>query len=118
MLGVVIQIEQLKIKFDFLKSATNKLANYYNLTNNQDSATRWFTASQLLQSGIDKLESLKDEIRSKISNFTIEDLRAVKQEIKSVIGIIREVVKTVLAPPSPTPGSPRGGEPNQTNSTG
>ncbi len=122
LLAVVIQMEQLKIKFDFLKSAVNKLANYYNSTGNQELSSRWSIASQLLQTGIDKIESLKSSIRSKLSNFTIEDLKQLKQEVRSVIGIIKEVIKVVLGAPPSTPsppGSPRspGNETNQTNTS-
>ena len=121
LLSVVIQIEQLKVKFDFLKSATVKLSRYYNLTENKDQSSRWLKASEMLQSSIDKLDSIKEEIRDKISTFDIQDLRKVKKDIKSVIGTIKEIVKIILAPsasPIPTITQPSAqGQINQTNTS-
>ena len=96
LLSAVIQIEQLKVKFDFLKAATEKLSKYYNLTGKSIQAGKWSTASDMLDQAILKLDSLKEDIRSKISSFTIDDLKELKMQIKSVIGTIREIVKTVI----------------------
>ncbi len=96
LLAVIIQMEQLKIKFDFLKSAVLKLSDYYNLTGNTNLSAKWSKASQLLEDGINRLDSLKNEIKTKLENFTVDDLRELKKEIKSIIGLIKEVVKTVL----------------------
>ncbi len=123
LLTIVIQMEQLKVKFDFLKSATAKLSLYYNATSNSDSFNKWLKATEMLEDGIDKIEQLKEQVRNKIDTFGIEDLRELKKEIKSLIGIIKEIVKIILAPsattPTSPPGSPRspGTETNQTNQT-
>ncbi len=116
LLSVIIQMEQLKVKFDFLKSATAKLALYYNATGNSDSFNKWLTATQMLENGIDKIENLKTEVRNKIDTFGVDDLRELKKEIKSVIGIIKDIVKTILAPPT-TPIDASRLPPNQTQPT-
>ncbi len=96
LLSIVIQIEQLKIKFDFLQSATEKLSKYYNLTGKEESSQKWSKASEMLEDSINRLDKLKESIRSKISDLTIEDLRSIKKEIKSVVQTIREIVKLVV----------------------
>ena len=96
LLATVIQIEQLKVKFDFLKSVTIKLSEYYNLTGKTESSSKWSKASAILENVIKKIDFLKDNIRLKLSDFTVDDLRQVKREMKTIIGTIKDVVKAVL----------------------
>jgi len=96
LLSAVIQMEQLKVKFEFLKSATTKLSLYYNLTGNLKSSEIWLKVSSKLEVGIEKVESLKNDIRDKLETLTIEDLRKLKSEVKSIRGILKEVLKTAL----------------------
>jgi len=96
LLGIVIKIEQLKIKFDFLQSAAEKLSKYYNLKGKEEDSEKWHKASQMLEDSINRLDKLKEYIRSKISDLTIEDLRSIKKEIKSVVQTIRDIVKAVI----------------------
>ena len=95
-MSAVIQMEQLKVKFEFLKSATTKLSLYYNLTGNLKSSEIWLKVSSKLEVGIEKVESLKNDIRDKLETLTIEDLRKLKSEVKSIRGILKEVLKTAL----------------------
>lgn len=96
LLGVVIQIEQLKIQFSFLKSAISKLADYYSSAQNLNASVKWRAAADMLDNSIAKLDTLKTSIRQKLSNFTLEDLRALKNDMKSTINIISEILKIVL----------------------
>ena len=84
------------MKFDFLKSVTIKLSEYYNLTGKTESSSKWSKASAILENVIKKIDFLKDNIRLKLSDFTVDDLRQVKREMKTIIGTIKDVVKAVL----------------------
>lgn len=106
LLGIVIQIEQLKIKFDFLKSALTKLGDYHTSKGDADTASRWYDGSKMLDKTITKLDDLKKGIRDKISTFDLEDLKNLKKEIKGVLESVTEIIKTVIgseAKESPTP---------------
>jgi len=106
LLSAVIQLEQLKIKFEFLKAATTRLSDYYNSTGDSDSAERWAEAATILQEGIDKVEKLKKYIRDKLDTFTVDNLRELKSEIKSIRSILKHVLRAALgltSTPEPSP---------------
>ncbi len=92
LLGIIIKMEQLKTKLSFLKTILlPKLINYYNLTNNFNSSSKWSRALQNIQDGMNRIESIKNEISDKLSTFTVDNLRKVKKDVKSVAAILKNI---------------------------
>ncbi len=96
LLGLVIDIEQLKIRFDYLAKRTKQLANYYQSVNNSASAETWNIASSILTEEVSNIEKLKTKIRQNVDNFTKPILKSVKADVAKIVSAIDRVLDVVL----------------------
>ncbi len=96
LLGLVIDIEQLKIRFNYLAKRTKQLAKYYESVNNSASAETWNSASSTLTGEVSNIETLKARIRENLDNFTKPLLESVKSDVAKIVGAIDKVLDIVL----------------------
>ncbi|MBI4163683.1 MAG: hypothetical protein HY512_02365 [Candidatus Aenigmarchaeota archaeon] len=96
LLGLVIDIEQLKVRFDYLAKRMQQLANYYTSINNSASSETWSEASSILTAEISNIEALKSKIKQNVENFTKPLLQSAKSDLAKVVGALDRVLDVAL----------------------
>ncbi len=96
LLGLVIDIEQLKIRFDYLAKRTGQLGNYYKSINSSASSDIWNEASSILTAEVSNIEALKGKIKQNLDNFTRPLLQSVKSDLAKIVGALDKVLDVAL----------------------
>ena len=97
LLELALKLESLKINLQETQAKIVAMANYYNTNNDSNSASNFTSASELLQTSIDKVDSLKEFIKENVNDFSEEDAKQVRVTIAEIKeNILKEVLLEIL----------------------
>lgn len=95
LLEILILIEQLKTKFDRLKTISQSITDYYSGIGDTAKATCWNEVTLMFEASIMKIENIKTEINKVKENPTQEDLQKIKDTVSdlraNIDGIINKI---------------------------
>jgi len=93
LLELALKLESLKISLGETKAKIQAMADYYNGNNDTNSASNFENAIELLETAIQKIDSLKEFIKDNVDTFSEEDAK----QVRTTIGEIKEnLLKEVL----------------------
>ncbi|HLD57436.1 MAG TPA: hypothetical protein VJA47_03965 [archaeon] len=96
LLGLVINVEQLRIRFDYLAKRTRQLGKYYESANNSANAELWNSATAILTEEVSNIDKLKSKIKENVHNFTMPLLELAKVDVVKIVGSIDKVLDILL----------------------
>jgi len=96
LLGLVINVEQLRIRFDYLAKRTRQLGKYYESANNSANAELWNSATAILTEEVSNIDKLKSKIKENVHNFTRPLLELAKVDVVKIVGSIDKVLDILL----------------------
>jgi len=97
LLSLALKLETLKIELQKVAEKTKAISDYYDSIGDTNSASKFDEATQLLDLGVQKINSAKQLIKDNVSNFTEDQAKQVKEIIDSIrVEILREVLLILL----------------------
>jgi len=95
LLEVLVQAEQLRIRFDYLKRQTEQLADYYDSIGDTTNYRTWYKATSLFGQSIDGVDTIKNHIKMVKEQPTQVDVENIKTELETVIKNIDQIIETI-----------------------
>lgn len=87
LLSIAFKLEELKIEFDKLARKTNQIADYYAFAESLEEA-RFRRVSDMFNSAKGKVDEIKNNLRDRLRDITIDDLMDIKHDIRYIKDVI------------------------------
>jgi len=95
LLSMAFKLEELKIEFDKLAKKTDDIANYYASTNSPE-ADRFRRVSDMFETAKDKIDEIKNKLKDRLDNITLDDLREIKNDIRYIKNVVLKDILYVM----------------------
>ena len=97
LLSIVFKLEELRIEFDKLARQTDQIADYYKSVGSGEEE-RYRRVADMFETAKDKIDEIKDTLRAKVDDLTVDDMLEVRHDIKYIKDvIIKDIVYFMLS---------------------
>ncbi len=97
LLQIALKLEKLKVELDKLARETKNIADYYKSTGSSEEE-RFSRVSGMFAAATEKIDEIKDKIRSSADDMEREDLREIRSDIKYVKDVmIKDILYMMLS---------------------
>lgn len=104
LLSAVLKMEKLKIQFDQLKKELEALGKYYENNDQPKEAERFYKAIGMIDTAQKEIDKVKESLRQKQGDLTIQDVIESKRQLKYVTQVIFKDVLFVMLGGEPAKG--------------
>ncbi|HLD38926.1 MAG TPA: hypothetical protein VJB05_01275 [archaeon] len=95
LLSIAFKLEDLKLQFDKLSKKTDDIANYYQSTGSSDEK-RFRRVSDMFLSAKDKVDEIKNKLRDRSRDISVDDVMEIKQDIKYIKDVMLKDILYVM----------------------
>jgi len=95
LLGIALKLENLRIELDRLMREAESIADYY-ASINDPSEERFRRAVDMFRAAIEKVDEIKEELRSELGRLTVEDMIEIKHGIRYIKEVLLKEITYVM----------------------
>lgn len=97
LLSIVFKLEELRVELDKLARQTDDIADYYKSVGSSEEE-RFRRVADMFASAKDKIDEIKNELRSKLDDLTVDDMLQVRHDIRYIKDVmIKDIVYFMLS---------------------
>ncbi len=97
LLSIAFKLENLKIELDKLARQTDEIADYYKSVGSNEEH-RFRRVSDMFEAAKDKVDEIKNKIKDRLKDITIDDMTEIRQDIKYIKDVmIKDIVYVMLS---------------------
>ncbi len=104
-LEAVLKMERLKMQLTKLEGELESIARYYEDNDNNEEADRFYRAAGMITSSQEKISSIKEDLRRRAAQLTIQDVQNIKGDLKYITDVLfKDVLYVILGAEGAVPG--------------
>lgn len=97
LLDIAFKLENLKIQLDKLAQQVEQIADYYKSTGSTE-YERFARVADMFRSAKDEVDRIKEDIREKIDDITVDDMMEIKRDIRYIKDVtLKDIVYMMLS---------------------